>query len=108
MLKYIEQQRGRWHDGAELRESAEAKAERLILEAWGAAGVADEQLPKWRKGHPFKVELAGKVRAETTVTVAWIARRLSMGSRGHLTHLLYRQAHRIVAPSGYDQPTLGI
>lgn len=30
MLRHIEEQRGKWHYGAELCESAEAKAERLI------------------------------------------------------------------------------
>ncbi len=50
MLQYAEQQRGRWHYGA---------------------------------------ELAGRLRAETTVTVDWIAQRLAMGTRGHLAHLLY-------------------
>lgn len=28
------------------------------------------------------------------MTVAWIARRLSMGTRGHVTHLLYWQGRR--------------
>ena len=26
---------------------------------------------------------------ETTVTIKWLAERLHMGTRGHLTHLLY-------------------
>jgi hypothetical protein len=41
-----------------------------------------------RKPHPFKVNLAAKLRAETTVTVSWIAQRLAMGTCGHLAHLL--------------------
>lgn len=44
-------------------------------------GVAQEQIAAWRKGHPFKVRLAAKLRAETTVTVRWIAHRLTMGTR---------------------------
>src|SRR5262249_50385206 len=36
------------------------------------------------KGAEFKVQLALKLRAETTVTVAWIAERLHMGTRGSL------------------------
>ena len=39
MLEYIEEQRGKWHYGAELSESAEAKAERLITEALGAGRI---------------------------------------------------------------------
>jgi len=66
------------------------KAERLIAEALRGSGATEQQLTAWRKGHRFKVKLAAKRRAETTVTVSWIAKRLAMGSRGHLAHLLYR------------------
>ena len=92
MLQYIEEQRGKWHYGAELCESAEAKAQRLVAEALRVSGVTQEQLAAWRKGHPFKVRLAAKLRAETTVTIGWIAQRLGMGTRGHLAHLLYLDA----------------
>jgi len=74
--------------GTELRESAEAKAERLIQEALRNQPVAQDQLLAWRKGHPFKLALAKKLREETTVTVEWIAQRLSMGSRGYLAQSL--------------------
>jgi hypothetical protein len=63
MLEYIQEQRGKWHYGAELSESAEAKAERLITQAPGVGGITQAQLASWRKGHPFKVELAVKLRA---------------------------------------------
>ncbi len=95
MLKYIEEQRGKWHYGAELRESAEAKAERLIQEALQKEGVAAEQLAAWRKGHPFKVALAARLRKETTVTVEWISHRLIMGSRASLAQLLRRRTLRV-------------
>ena len=88
MLQYVEQQRGRWHYGAELAESAQAKAERLIAQALQTEGISPGQLASWRKGHPFKVKLAARLRTETTVTVAWLAQRLAMGTRGHLAHLL--------------------
>src|ERR1035441_9407418 len=39
MLQHIEEQRGKWHYGAEISESAQAKAERLIAEALRAGGV---------------------------------------------------------------------
>jgi hypothetical protein len=38
-----------------------------------------------------EVALAARLRAETTMTVAWIAERLGTGSRGYLNHLLYRR-----------------
>jgi hypothetical protein len=43
------------------------------------------------KGDPVKVALAARWRAETTMTVWWIAERLAMGTRGYLNHLLYRR-----------------
>jgi hypothetical protein len=74
-----------------LAEAAEAKAERLIREALRARGITAAHLASWRKGHPFKLALVAKLRAETTVTVSWLAQRLEMGTRGHLAHLLYRK-----------------
>ena len=88
MLRYIETQRGRWHYGQELQELGQAKAQRLIAEALRAEGITAEHLAIWRKGHPFKVRLAVKLRQETTANAAWIAEHLGMGSRGHLMHLL--------------------
>jgi hypothetical protein len=72
------------------KSSGEAKAERLIQESLRSEGVSAQDLVGWRKGHPFKIRLALKLREQTTVTLAWIAERLAMGSRGHLMHLLYR------------------
>ncbi len=102
------QQRGKWHYGAELCESAEAKAERLIAEALHVGGLRREQLASWRKGHPFKVALAAKLRAETTVSVSWIAQRLAMGTRGHLAHLLYLKGQTCAEPQQSNQASLNI
>jgi hypothetical protein len=43
------------------------------------------------KGDPIKGALAARWRAETTMTVGWIAERLAIGTRGYLNHLLYRR-----------------
>jgi hypothetical protein len=42
-----------------------------------------------RKGDPAKLALARRLREETTMTLEWIAQRLSMGTKTHLAHLLY-------------------
>ena len=67
--------------------------------------VNEELLRRWRKGHPFKVKLALKLRRETTVTVGWITQRLQMGTREHAAHLLSR-----AKKNGFDvdQPALSI
>jgi len=52
-------------------------------------GWTEDDLRVRRKRDVFKVRLAQRLRVETTVTLKWIAERLCMGTRGHLTHLLY-------------------
>ena len=52
-------------------------------------GWTEDDLRVRRKGDVFRVRLAQRLRVETTVTLKWIAERLRMGTRGHLTHLLY-------------------
>ena len=59
---------------------------------------------KWFLG--VKVELAARLRAETTVTLEWIAGRLGMGTRGHLAQLLQERT-RPERPSP-DQSLLGL
>ena len=56
-----------------------------------ATAVAGSDLKARPKGDSTKVALAARLRAETTLTVSWIAERLGMGARGYLNHLLYRQ-----------------
>ena len=73
-----------------------------------AEGVPEEQIARWRKGHPLKVSLAARLRAETTVTLDWIAKRLRMGARAHLAHLLYLHEHARSEPPPQDQPKLNI
>ena len=89
LLAQMSQRHGEWHYGEELRESAQAKAEEVIGLELERQGWAQGDLRKRRKGDAFKVRLAEQLRAQTTVTMKWIAERLCMGTRGHLTHLLY-------------------
>ncbi len=77
--------------GEELRESAEAKAERVLTEEMKLRKWGMEALNERRKGDPEKVAIARRLRAETTVTLEWIAERLGMGSKTYLAHLLYWQ-----------------
>jgi hypothetical protein len=108
MLKHIEQQRGRWHYGPELAEAAHAKAERIIQQTLCAESISEERLAKLRKGHAFKVRLAAKLRAETTVTLKWIAERLNMGTRGHLAHLLFTNKGNQTTCDPSNQMPLGL
>ena len=51
--------------------------------------------------------LAKKLRQETTVTVEWLAERLSMGSRGYLAQLLIDE-NQTTAANKTPHPELGI
>lgn len=93
LLAQVSERQGRWHYGAEWVESAPAKAERLLAKELARLGWAEADLALRRKGDRLKVSLAAKLRAQTTMTLEWIANRLQMGTHGHLTHLLYRYEH---------------
>jgi len=43
------------------------------------------------------VDLAWKLRSQTTLPLAWIAERLSMGTRGHLAWLLQQRRDKLPA-----------
>ena len=98
LLEQMAERRGEWHYGAELQESAEARAEGLIAAELKRRGWEEKELAGRRKGDKMKVRLAGRLRAETTVPLKWIAQRLSMGTRGHLQHLLYWQTRKKPQP----------
>ena len=82
------------HFGPEIRESATQKAARLIGQELERLGWREGQLPQRRKGDPDKIRIALRLRNETTMTLAWIAARLHMGTKTHLAHLLYWQARK--------------
>ena len=67
------------HYGEEIRESEVQKAERLVEEQLKVAGWTEERLAKRRKGDNLKVQMARRLREETTVNWKWIAERLKMG-----------------------------
>ena len=78
------------HTGEDIRQSADAKAERIVAEELARLGWADQDLQGHRKGDGRKVRIAERLRRETTMTLAWIAARLHMGAPGHVACLLYR------------------
>lgn len=89
LLERVSARAGAQHYGAELAEAAQAKAERMVTEELVSRGWEPKELLIRRKGDPVKVAIANRLRRETTMTLAWIAERLRMGTRAHLAHLLY-------------------
>jgi putative transposase len=78
----------RHYGGPEWQETAEKKARRILFEELRQRGWDLEELKKRRKGDPDKIEIARRLRAQTTMTLAWIAQYLSMGTPGSLANCL--------------------
>jgi len=91
LLTQMSERMGAEHYGEERAETAEALAELIIAEELKLERWQEADLKTRPKGDSVKVALAARLRAETTMTVGWIAERLAMGTRGYLNHLLYRR-----------------
>jgi hypothetical protein len=48
----------------------------------------ERELRRRRKGDRGKVQIAARLRRETTMTLRWIAERLQMGAWTHVSNLL--------------------
>ena len=90
LLGKMSERRGAEHYGAERAESDTAKAERIVKEELKRRKWTEADLKKRAKGDAGKVKIARRLRAETVMTVAWIAERLRLGSRNY-ANLLLRQ-----------------
>ena len=82
--------------GSQLRRSGvagkrEKKAFRILNQELHRRGWDLEQLKHRRKGDPQKIQIARRLRDQTTMTLAWIAQYLSMGSAGSLANSLRSQ-----------------
>ncbi len=90
LLKKISQQAGAEHYGPEISESAADKANHIACACLHRMHLSEDQLVLLPKSEPRKVEIAMQLKAETEMSSAWIARRLAMGSRSYVDHLLWR------------------
>ena len=61
-------------------ETAQAKAERIIAEELARLGWQEADLAARRKQDPDKVQLAQRLRKETTLSVRQITERLHLGT----------------------------
>jgi REP element-mobilizing transposase RayT len=77
------------HYGEERQESQTEKAERVIGQELERRRWTEEMLQERKKGDIEKVKIAMRLRTQTLVTVAWIAKRLRMGSVANVNTLLY-------------------
>ncbi|MBI4664553.1 MAG: transposase [Verrucomicrobia bacterium] len=91
LLGQMKERLGAEHYGAERHETMEAHAEGIVRQELKRRGWDEEELGRRAKGDAHKVKMAVRLRAETAVTVKWIAERLQMGAPGYVNHLLYRR-----------------
>ncbi len=80
MLKAMEGKLGEYHSGELRRETAEAKAGRIIAEELMRLGWKENDLATRRKSDPGKLRIAARLRRETTLTIKAIASRVYLGS----------------------------
>ena len=76
------------HYGKEKRLRLEAQTEKIVRTALDRLGWSEEDLERRRKGDPDKATIARQLKAETTMTAAWIARQLRMGSESNVRRLV--------------------
>jgi putative transposase len=89
LLAQMGERLGPEHYGSERRETQEESAERVVAEELRRRGWTEVTLGQRAKGDGEKVKMAVRLRRETLMTVAWIAKRLQMGSVAHVNTLLY-------------------
>ena len=107
LLEQVDTPPGPSHFGEAVQEAEAVQVERRVVAGLKRLGWSEADLRARRKGEPRKVELAWELRSQTTMPLAWIAERLSMGTRGHLAWLLqHRDQSRLAAPA--DQCLLRI
>jgi hypothetical protein len=71
-----------------MREAAEDKAESILQAELTQRRWQESNLAVRRKGDPEKIQIARRLRRETTVTLKWVASRLHMGSWTYVANLL--------------------
>ena len=89
LLAQMKKQVREHHSGEERAQTAAGAAEEIVRAGLRRLGWKEADLAARAKGDRAKVKLAVRLRAETTVTVKWIAQRLRMGTWTYLNHLLY-------------------
>ena len=89
------------------RETAEAKAERLIAEELGRLGWGEADLVSRRKSDPAKLGVAAGLRRETTLPIKVIAARLHLGT-SKSANIRLHTAMRARTPADPARGRLGI
>jgi len=94
LLEQVAERVGEYHYAEERQGSGEEKARGIVAAELRRLGWTAEDLKARRKGDAKKVRLAQRLRAETTMTLKWIAGELQMGTWTHVSNLLSKQRRK--------------
>lgn len=92
ILEQVEVRPGEAHPRSERDETEQSRALRMLEEEMKRLGWTKTELRQRKKGDPAKVALARRLRAETAVSLKWIAENLQMGTWTHVSNRLYHSA----------------
>jgi putative transposase len=92
ILNKIEISPAEAHPRRERDETEQGKALRILREEMKKLGWTKTELRQRKKGDPTKVALARRVRAESAVSLKWIAEHLHMATWTHVSNRLYHLA----------------
>ena len=90
LLDQVSERLGLEHYGEERQESQAEKAEEVVEQELRRRRWTESTLGERNKGDLEKLKIAVRLRHETLATVAWIAKRLQMGSVANVNTLLYQ------------------
>ena len=90
LLERMNASAGPSHYGAELRESEEEKAGRIIAQEIQKLKFPKIDLDQLTKSDARKIQIARRLRQETTMPLRWIAERLQTGSVPYTAKLIRR------------------
>ena len=92
LLAQVEGRIGPNHFGRERRESAEERGRRIVTETLADLRLRLAQFQLLPANAEVKVQLARRLRRETTLSLKWIAQQLGVGSWKYLSNLLGQES----------------
>lgn len=92
LLEQVTLRKGKGHGGAEVRQSEEQHAGKIVMRELSRRRWKEDELGKRAKSDPGKAKIARRLRRETTMTYEWIAGRLKMGTESTIKRSLRRLA----------------
>ena len=107
MLEQIDGKIGEHHSGNLRLETAEAKAERIVIEELLHLNWKESDLVSRRKSDPGKLAIAARLRRETTLSIKAIAKRVNLGT-SKSANIRLHTAMRHSLPVQSAQATLGL